>query len=138
MEDEPSCRILVIDDNASIHEDFRKILAPGTSADRSFQASKEAFFEEASASDHAKEFKVDVAFQGQEGLALLENALRSGDRYSVAFVDVRMPPGWDGVETVSRLCGADRDLQIVMCSAYSDYSWDQMIRDWALRITLSF
>jgi PAS domain S-box-containing protein len=41
---------------------------------------------------------------------------------------VRMPPGWDGIETTSRLWAEDPDLQIVICTAYSDYGWDEMVR----------
>jgi two-component system, cell cycle sensor histidine kinase and response regulator CckA len=41
-------------------------------------------------------------------------------------LDVRMPPGWDGVETAARLWEVAPDLQIVICTAYSDYSWDEM------------
>ena len=44
----------------------------------------------------------------------------------MAFVDVRMPPGWDGVETIARIWEVDPELQIVVCTAYSDYSWEEM------------
>jgi len=39
---------------------------------------------------------------------------------------VRMPPGWDGIETISRIWEADPDIQVVLCTAYSDYSWDEI------------
>jgi PAS domain S-box-containing protein len=45
----------------------------------------------------------------------------------MAFVDVRMPPGWDGIETIAKIWDVYPDLQIVICTAYSDYSWDDMI-----------
>jgi YesN/AraC family two-component response regulator len=45
----------------------------------------------------------------------------------MAFVDVRMPPGWDGIETIARIWEAYPDLQVAICTAYSDYSWDEMI-----------
>jgi PAS domain S-box-containing protein len=38
-----------------------------------------------------------------------------------------MPPGWDGVETTSRIWQVCPDTQIVLCTAYSDYSWEEMI-----------
>jgi len=40
---------------------------------------------------------------------------------------VRMPPGWDGIETISRLWEVDPDLQVVICTAYSDYSWEETL-----------
>ena len=128
MKQGQDCHILVIDDNPAIHEDFQKILGGVTAADRGFLLEKEDFFEEEANDVGFKRFRIDSAYQGQEGLALVEKAWRSGDRYALAFVDIRMPPGWDGVETITRLWGVDPKLQIVICSAYSDYSWDQMVR----------
>jgi DNA-binding NtrC family response regulator len=52
--------------------------------------------------------------------------LQEGRPYEIAFVDVRMPPGWDGIEVAPRLWMADPDLQIVICTAYSDYTWEEM------------
>src|SRR5205085_8096610 len=43
------------------------------------------------------------------------------------FVDMRMPPGWDGLETIRAIWQADPDVQVVICSAYSDHSWDQIV-----------
>jgi len=74
------------------------------------------------------EFEVDSAYQGQEGLLLVKQGLESGLPYAMAFVDVRMPPGWDGVETTRRIWELDPDLQIVLCTAYSDYSWGEMFK----------
>jgi len=72
-------------------------------------------------------FPVDSAYQGQEGLEMVKKAQAEGRPYAMAFVDVRMPPGWDGVETTIQLWKSAPDLQIVICTAYSDYSWDEML-----------
>jgi PAS domain S-box-containing protein len=69
------------------------------------------------------QFELDSAYQGQEGLEKVRQALAEGRPYAVAFVDIRMPPGWDGVETIARIWEADPLLQAVVCTAYSDYSW---------------
>jgi PAS domain S-box-containing protein len=76
----------------------------------------------------ASTFDISSAHQGQEALALVESAVAEQRPFALAFVDVRMPPGWDGVETISRLWKVDPDLQVVICTAYSDYSWDEMRR----------
>ena len=73
-------------------------------------------------------FEIDSAFQGQEGLQKVRSAIADGHPYAMAFVDIRMPPGWDGVETIGHLWDADPDLQVVICTAYSDYSWNEMRR----------
>ena len=120
----PIPRILVIDDNRAIHGDFRKILSPSSSAP--LEVLEKAIFGPEEASVKAPVFAMDSAYQGQEGLALLEKSLKEGRPYWMAFVDVRMPPGWDGVETITKLWEADPDLQVVICTAYSDYSWGSM------------
>jgi signal transduction histidine kinase/FixJ family two-component response regulator len=120
-------RILVVDDNRGIHEDFRKILSP--KADDGDYGMKSAdFFGDSPEKTTAIDFEIDSAFQGQEGLELVKQAVAAGNPYGVAFVDVRMPPGWDGIETTARLWEVCPDLQVVICTAYSDYSWDEMAR----------
>ena len=57
----------------------------------------------------------------------MQQAIAAGNPYAMAFVDVRMPPGWDGVETTRELWKVAPDLQIVICTAYSDYSWQEML-----------
>ena len=73
-------------------------------------------------------FEIDSAYQGQEGMDLIEKSLRQEWPYATAFVDVRMPPGWDGVETTRRIWEKYPDLQVVLCTAYSDCSWEEMVR----------
>lgn len=120
-------RLLVIDDTRAIHEDIRKILA-AESTTSELQAMEAALFDEALGETEAAAFEIDSAYQGQEGLARVEEALRQDRPYAVAFVDVRMPPGWDGIETIERLWQVDPALQIVICTAYSDYSWSTISR----------
>jgi len=119
-------RVLIIDDNRAIHDDFRKILSPATSADSALDAAEAALFGKPTETLSPTQFEVDSAYQGEEGLARVAEAFKAGRPYAVAFVDVRMPPGWDGVETTARLWAIDPDLQIVLCTAYSDYSWNEM------------
>jgi PAS domain S-box-containing protein len=117
-------RILVIDDNRSIHSDFRKILCPSCSAP--LEDLEAELFGPQEVDVKPPVFEMDSAYQGQEGWALLEQSLKESRPYCMAFVDVRMPPGWDGVETIARLWRAAPDLQVVICTAYSDYSWSSM------------
>ena len=124
-----SFRILVIDDNPSIHNDFRKILGAAVSAQKEelddFAATLLGV-----APDPTRDivFQIDSAFQGEEGLEKVRAAAAEGRPYSVAFVDVRMPPGWDGIETITHIGKECTDLQIVICTAYSDYSWNEIAK----------
>ena len=124
-----SNRILIIDDNPAIHEDFRKILGPSDAKlTQELDADEVALFGDAANPSRAWSFQIDSAFQGQEGLEKVRASLVDGMPYAVAFVDVRMPPGWDGIETISRIWQEFPDLQIVICTAYSDYSWDEIAK----------
>ncbi len=122
-------RILIVDDNPAIHADFQKILGakdPGLDHELS-NLHAEIFGDAPSAETReGATFQLDSAFQGHEGLEKVRAAAREGMPYAVAFVDVRMPPGWDGVETITHLWKEAPDLQIVICSAYSDYSWSAL------------
>jgi len=124
---QPGNRILIIDDNASIHEDFRKILGPDQDQNAGLDLVKARMLGEDTAVSLRSGFVIDSAFQGQEGLAMARRAAEEGNPYALAFVDVRMPPGWDGVETIGQLWKCCPEIQIVVCSAYSDYSWEEMI-----------
>jgi len=119
-------RVLVIDDNHAIHEDFRKIFGANQGVEALDEA-EAALFGSSPARGSKSHFLIDSAHQGQEGFKLVQEAKAAGRPYAMAFVDGRMPPGWDGVETISRIWEVDTDLQVVMCTAYSDYSWDDMI-----------
>jgi len=122
-------RLLIVDDNRAIHGDFRKVLAPEGAAASRVEAAEAALFGGGLDADPSSRlcFEIDSAFQGQEAVTLVQQSVVSSRHYSVAFVDVRMPPGWDGIETTARLWEVDPDLQIVICTAYSDYSWDDML-----------
>lgn len=122
-------RILIVDDQPSLHEDYAKALTPRPPAAPALADAKAAFFGEAAAPAPAPleaGWELVFASQGQEALALLENALREKRPFAMAFVDMRMPPGWDGVETIERLWAADADLEVVICTAYADYSLDEI------------
>ncbi len=121
-------RVLIVDDTASIHGDFEKILKPATIEDDSLDETESLLFGTPStASATQKEhFELDSAFQGREALDKVEAALAAGRPYAMAFIDMRMPPGWDGLETIERLWQVDPKLQVALCTAYSDYSWEDI------------
>ena len=118
-------RILIVDDTASIHEDFAKILSPPSIEDDSLISAENALFG-TPVSVSLQNFVIDSAFQGREALDKVETALANDSPYAMAFIDMRMPPGWDGLETIERLWQVDPKLQVALCTAYSDYSWEDI------------
>ena len=115
-------RILIIDDNPSIHDDFRKILGFAGEEESSLHEKAAILFGEAHRAKVADGFEIHSALQGDESLEKITEARRGGRPFAVAFVDIRMPPGMDGVETIEKAWNADPDLQFVICSAHSDYN----------------
>jgi len=122
-------RLLVIDDNPAIHEDFRKIFSPPSAAQNDLQEAEATLFGAVEPGWGRPQFTLDSAQQGAEGLALVQRAKLENRPYAVAFVDMRMPPGWDGVETIARLWEEAPDLQAVICTAYSDYTLDDILKE---------
>ncbi|WNG38294.1 response regulator [Archangium minus] len=126
-------RILIIDDSEAIHTDFRRILNPEQRRSRNdLDQLEEVLFgpapSRASASLEESLFEVESAFQGQEGVAKVREAEAAGRPYSLVFLDYRMPPGWNGAETLRHLRTVSPALRVVLCSAYSDYSWAEMLQ----------
>jgi CheY-like chemotaxis protein len=126
-------RVLVIDDSESIHRDFRRVLCPEPIKSRDALDQMEESLFGAEDSDSLApgelEFELDSAFQGEEGLAKVEQAVAGGRPYAVTFLDYRMPPGWNGVQTLRHLWKVDPRMPVVFCSAYSDYSWEELRRE---------
>lgn len=121
-------RILVVDDNTAIHEDFRKVLAQDPGSEDDLSRVESLLFGDATPTrPRQTPYKLDFASQGQQGAHLVQQAVAAGQPYAMAFVDMRMPPGWDGLETIEHLWRHDPDIQIVICSAHSDYEWADVI-----------
>jgi two-component system, NtrC family, sensor kinase len=118
-------RILLVDDLPSIHEDFRKILCPPVAA-VDLEIEEALIFGEPINTSSLR-FEMDSAFQGIEALEKVRASLLDNSPYAMAFLDMRMPPGWDGVETAEHLWKADPRLQIVFCTAFSDHSWSDVL-----------
>jgi CheY-like chemotaxis protein len=128
---EPIFRILVADDNPAIHQDFAKVLAP---IDPDRQALDQLLLEVLD--DPAKaaqlevplpNYELDYASQGREAYEKALAAERNGKPFALIFMDVRMPPGWDGVETIRHIWNDLPHTEIVICTAFSDYSWEQIL-----------
>jgi diguanylate cyclase (GGDEF)-like protein len=122
-------RILVIDDNAAIHADFKKVLTATAehAAQDALSLLEAGVFGDTPSASVRPEFEVDSAHQGREGVEKAEAALRAGRPYAMAIVDMRMPPGWDGLETIEHLWAVDPNVQVVICSAHADYDWMEVV-----------
>lgn len=124
-------RVLIVDDNEGIHDDFRSLLQPRREPDELDALAAEIFGDDVGADESGPElpsYRCDSVYQGPAALETVKDAVANGESYALAFVDIRMPPGWDGVETILHLWAVDPNIQMVLCSAYSDYSWEEIVQ----------
>ena len=123
--------ILIVDDEKSIHDDFIKILStPDDHFDDSMNEIEKALFNNKGSAKReytVPEYKIDHAYNGEEALQMIEKVIKQGNPYAVVFMDVRMPPGIDGIETIYRLWEKYPNTEVIICTAYSDYSWDEIV-----------
>ena len=124
------------DDNKDIHDDIKCILETSSISTEEYQEAEllknELFGEKDTASDQNEavidiRYSIDDAYQGNEAVEMVRRARESGNPYSMVFMDVRMPPGMDGIETIEDIWKIDPDIGVVICTAYSDYSWNQIV-----------
>jgi signal transduction histidine kinase len=119
-------RILVIDDNPSIHKDFQTILLDEEESETLNALRNEVFGNKTNAARSKSVYELDFASQGEEGCEKIKQACSEDRPYELAFVDMRMPPGWDGLKTIEQIWQIDTRVQVVICTAYSDYSWGEI------------
>ena len=123
-------KILIIDDNKDIHDDFRKVFGTVTKTSSAIDMFESDLFgttkHSADARSPLQTATLESAYQGEDGARKAIEAAKSGDPYLMAFVDVRMPPGIDGVQTIQLIWKEFPDLPCVICTAFSDYDWEEI------------
>ena len=122
-------RILVVDDNRAIHSDFRQILGTlpqGISSELTM--ANTALFGDALPVNSLPSFEVECAEDGGVGLVAVQEAVKGGHPFAVAFIDMCLGSGWSGREAIEEMWKVDPSLQCVICTAYSDLPWDQLLK----------
>lgn len=123
---EDSYRIIIVDDNPRIHDDFRKIFRKSEQPGE-FDRLKQELFGQAPESHRGHHYTLDCHLSGQQALLAVQEAADTKKPYAVAFIDMRMP-GWDGIQTTLKLWEVDPDIQVVICTAYMDHSWESIVQ----------
>ena len=122
-------RILVVDDNEAVHYDFRKALEINKKNNGALDELRNKVFSDSSVASAYTSFPsliIDSAYQGLEAVELVKKSVEKQENYALAFIDMLMPPGIDGVTTIEKIWEIDPDLQIVICTAHSVYSYEEM------------
>ncbi len=127
-------RILVVDDNEAIHKDIESILkSTASSSDSELENFEDELFGEEYSAEKSDavlvDYDIDHAYQGEEAVEMVERANKSNDPYSLIFMDVRMPPGIDGIQAIQKTWKNNPNVEVVICTAYSDYSWEHILEN---------
>ena len=112
-----SNRVLVVDDDQLIIDEYVRCLGEDFESDRSTTTlsdlEKVLFGEETDEQGGAK-FKVHSRNQGEAAVEAVADAINAGNPYSIVFLDIRMPPGMDGIEAAKKIRLLDRNVNIVI------------------------
>lgn len=119
-------RILVIDDDPSVLDAYRAILLPDMSSPASRKLSR--LLTQSDAIPASPEFILLCSSKGAEGVRQVKESLKQNTPFAVAFIDVRMPPGRDGVKIATEIRRLDPHLEIVIVTAFSDHSREEIVR----------
>ena len=126
-------RVLIVDDQEEIHSDFQEILSKTDSqiasddlADAFLSADAE------NSTDYLPSFELWHASSGEEAYRVVKAAKEAGEPFAVAFIDIRMPPGMDGIETIRRIREFERNLEIVIMTAYTDKPLHEIVTNMEL------
>lgn len=128
--EQPPC-VLAIDDNHGNLQLYHQVLVGDTtvgSPTRHLDALEAALFgsQPAAPGRERPRFALSLCSSGQDGRDCMLRARAAGRPYALAFVDMHMPGGWDGLQTIEALWREDPELQVVICSAYADHSWEDI------------
>jgi diguanylate cyclase (GGDEF)-like protein len=115
-------RILLIDSNHAIHEDFHKLFCAKNLDTKLVEIEEKLFPDKIKKINAQQTYLIDSAYEGEQALALVQKAMTQCP-YTVAFIDLHLSSGWDAMTTIQRIWEVDPNLQIVLCLDYSAYSW---------------
>ncbi|MHC4949814.1 MAG: ATP-binding protein, partial [Planctomycetota bacterium] len=119
---EPNRRILLVDDEPRILEELEKVLAPTQKGSAELSELENRLFSNSETKQKSTiVYDVCCCRQGDEAVCKVQEAIEKEEPFAVAFIDIRMPPGPDGVSTAEQIRKLDPNIQIVMMTGYSDF-----------------
>jgi predicted signal transduction protein with EAL and GGDEF domain len=122
-------RVLVVDDEPGVRDAYRQVLAESDVSQEveGFRELRSKLFSRnapersrAKARPHSTTFEPVFCDQAQAAVAAVKEALAHSQPFAVVFLDMRMPPGPDGVWAAAQIRELDPAVEIVICTAYSD------------------
>lgn len=118
-------RVLIVDDQDEIHQDFEEMLNPGFVSSKTEELARA--FNPDMEDDFLPKFELIHTRSGKEAYEKVKEANELDNPIAVAYIDVRMPPGWTGIETTRRIREIDNDIEIVIMTAYTSKPLSEIV-----------
>lgn len=130
QENDKSIRILIADDDEQILACYREAFSELDMTDnvRTLGALDVELFNADEYVEDTPTFDLVSCTQGDEAIVLARRAASRGEPFDVVILDVRMPPGMDGVEVGSQIRAIDHEVEIIFVTGYSDVERDELER----------
>ena len=126
-------RVLVVDDQEEIHIDFQEMLSKREKEAASDDLAEVFMPVDAESSvAYLPSFELSHASSGDEAYRLVKAAAEENRPFAAAYIDIRMPPGMDGIETVRRIREFEKNLEIVIMTAYTDKPLHEIVTNMEL------
>ena len=130
VQDQDYIRVLVADDDENVLDCYREAFGDDDHTDQMKMLdalAAELFDADDNIENHPK-FDIVACNQGDDAIKVAEAAREQGEPFDVVILDVRMPPGIDGVEAGSQIRQLDPDVEIVFVTGYSDIAFEELQR----------
>lgn len=130
IEDQEYIRVLVADDDEHVLECYREAFGDDepTNHMRALNALAAELFDPEEDIEDQPKFDIVACNQGADAISQAAAATEQGEPFDVIILDVRMPPGIDGVEAGSEIRKIDPDVEIVFVTGYSDVPLEELQR----------
>ncbi len=126
-------RVLIVDDNKDIHNAYRMILNPEQNDSNNISDLASDLFDSENLNGKSSKmalsslYEVSYALSGEDAIELVQQSVVEQKPFAVLYMDVRMPPGIDGIQALKQIWIIDPNVEAVICSAHSDYSWEETL-----------
>ena len=119
-----NCKILIVDDEQQTLDTYKQILTPPEKQTKDLL--KMLNIADEDSDNSPPNFDLSLATQGEQAYELVKQSIKEGDHFALSFMDMRMPPGWDGLTTASKIRELDDEIFIIIATGYSDRTIDEI------------
>lgn len=124
--------VMVVDNDKSVHEEFKKILCSHLDFNEKRDVLSNELFESVKsneASEKRYDYHVISAFSGEESIGIIKNHKGIGCPIDVVFMDIKMATGVNGIDVCDQIRKIYPETDLIFCSDYSDFSTQDILNN---------